>query len=79
MCRIADSPRIEASKCGTIPAVQPSAVYRLARVPATRAVEMVRITPLPGISTTIREVMRKSRLGIVLRSMHAGGKTLPQV
>ncbi|MNH47850.1 hypothetical protein D3C79_1112990 [compost metagenome] len=54
-----------------IPAVQPSAVYRLARLPATRAVDMVRITPLPGISTTISEVMRKSRLGIVVRSVQS--------
>jgi hypothetical protein len=64
VCSSADRPRIDASKCGMIPAVQPSAANTLARLPAVRPVDTVKITPVPGINTTIRQVTRKFRLSI---------------
>ncbi|MNU00727.1 hypothetical protein D3C72_2439360 [compost metagenome] len=54
-------PRMVASRCGTIPSVQPSEASTPARRPCSSAVDTVKITPVPGMSTTMSEVMRNSR------------------
>lgn len=51
-----------ARRWGMIPAVQPSAAYTLAVRPCVIPVETVNITPVPGMRTTMREVMRNSTL-----------------
>jgi hypothetical protein len=62
---IAARPKMVASRCGTIPRVQPSAAKRLARLPSARPVDTVKTTPVPGISTTTREVSRNSAVNMV--------------
>jgi hypothetical protein len=42
-----------------MPAVQPTEANTLARRPWNRPVETVYTTPVPGVKTTINEVMRK--------------------
>lgn len=51
------------------PAVQPSAANTLARLPAMRPVDTVKITPVPGISTTIRQVMKKFMLSMAFKRL----------
>jgi hypothetical protein len=50
---------------GSIPAVHPSAANTLALLPWISPVETVYITPVPGISTTINDVMKNSTLIIL--------------
>ncbi len=48
-----------------MPAVQPSDAYTPARVPCSRPVDTVKTTPVPGMSTTISEVIKKSMVIMV--------------
>jgi hypothetical protein len=63
---MADNPSMLADKCGIIPAVQPNAAAMLARQPRNRPVETVYKTPVPGIKTTTRDVIKNSVLNILL-------------
>src|SRR5687767_6983974 len=47
-----------------MPSVQPKAAKMLARLPSARPVETVNTTPVPGMSTTMNEVTRKS--GVIM-------------
>ncbi len=62
--KIADNPKILADKWGIIPAVQPIAAAMLARQPRKRPADTVYITPVPGIRTTTRDVIKNSVLNI---------------
>ena len=62
VCSSAASPRIAAAMCGTMPSVQPKAATTLAREPRDRPVAMVNSTPVPGETTMISVVSRKSML-----------------
>lgn len=62
---MADNPKIHAKICGTIPSVHPKAAIILARHLRVSPVVIVYTAPVPGISTTTREVRRNSGLIIV--------------
>jgi hypothetical protein len=47
-----------------MPMVQPKAATMLARKPRERPVASVKITPVPGDTTTMNEVTRNSRLTV---------------
>ena len=64
VCMTAARPSTVASRCGTMPSVQPAEANRLARRPIVSPAETVKTTPVPGMSTTISEVTRNSRLGM---------------
>ena len=53
---------IAAAMCGTMPRVHPKAATVLARDPRERPAAIVKSTPVPGETTTINEVTRKSML-----------------
>src|SRR5918995_4116172 len=55
----AASPVMAATRCGTIPSVQPSAAIKLARRPVEMAAATVYSTPGPGV-TTITKVVNKN-------------------
>src|SRR5689334_14861466 len=62
VCSSAARPMMAAAMWGTMPSVQPNAATMLAREPRDRPVASVNSTPVPGDTTTISEVSRKSRL-----------------
>ena len=53
-----------ARRCGTIPATPPSAAKTLARRPWMSPVDTEYTTPVPGTSTTTKDVTRNSRLSM---------------
>ena len=55
-----------ADKWGIIPAVQPKAAAMLALQPRKRPFDIVYITPVPGIKTTISDVNKNSVLKIFI-------------
>ena len=58
---------------GTMPAVQPTAAKTLARRPCVMPAEIVNTTPVPGIRTTMSEVMRNS-MPMALEPLRCGMK-----
>ena len=59
---------IAAAIWGTMPSVQPKAATMLARDPRERPAAMVKRTPVPGDTTTMREVIRNAMLMAALSS-----------
>jgi hypothetical protein len=59
-------PSTVASKCGRMPSVQPTEAMKPARRPCTNPVETVKTTPVPGMRTTMSDVIKNSAVNMAM-------------